>query len=334
INIPVFIPHLGCPNKCVFCDQKVISGTEFFDEENVRKIIEDHISTSCGAELETAFFGGSFTGIDRELMVRLLNTAQKYVDDGAICGIRMSTRPDYIDEDIISILKNYTITQVELGIQSMSDKVLALSRRGHSADDTVRACELLVSNGFQVGGQMMVGLPGSTSADEIETARAICRLGCTSSRIYPTIVFADTELDRMYRKGEYSPLSTDEAARRAADCLEVFGENGVKCLRIGLCDSDNLHSGGKYSAGPNHPSMGEIVVSKLFYKKIKNALEKLGSIETGSTLVIECPKGAVSKVVGNKRENAKKLHDEFGIKRIKTIENDQLLGYNIKVLFS
>ncbi len=336
VNIPIFIPHLGCPNQCVFCNQRSISGTLFFDAEKLPSIIEEALSTAEDAECEIAFFGGSFTGIDRTLMISLLDVAQSYADAGRAVGIRMSTRPDYIDEEIIDILKKYTITQVELGIQSMSDRVLEISKRGHTAADSLRALALLKDSGFETVGQMMIGLPGSSPEDEILTAKLICGAGCAAARIYPTVVFKDTELDEMYSSGAYAPLSVDEAADRSAAALSLFDEHGVACLRIGLCDSENLHSADTYSAGPSHPAMGEIVEGKVFLSKIVRATRSLiskGCGASGKTLVIECPRGCVSKVVGNKKANSEFLKKEFEIKRIKTIENDGLLGYNIKVSF-
>ncbi len=343
INIPIFIPHLGCPNNCVFCNQRIISGTSFFSEENVVDIIERTLSTAKDACAEIAFFGGSFTGIDRELMIRLLDIAEKYVKDGRVSGIRMSTRPDYIDTEIIEILKNYTVSQIELGIQSMSDKVLRASKRGHDAAAAVRAVRLLTDSGFEVVGQMMIGLPCSEPDDEIYTAQKICELGCSASRIYPTVVFCDTELDLMTKNGIYTPLELDDAVERSAAVLQVFVNSGVNCIRIGLCDSDNLHSSDTYSAGPNHSALGELVVSRLYYnsicKQIDSFLERNGlsyDREEGSCLAdapieVFCSKGSVSKVIGNKKENKLKLRKKYGIKYVKAVEKDELLGYNIMI---
>ncbi len=318
---------------CVFCNQRTISGVRKFDPETVPHLIEEALATCGGAECEIAYFGGSFTGIERSLMVSLLDIAESYVKDGKVVGTRMSTRPDYIDEDVVDILKKYTVTQIELGIQSMSDKVLEMSGRGHTADDTRRAVLLLKENGFDVVGQMMIGLPGSEAGDEIDTAREICSMGCSAARIYPTIVFKDTELDRMYARGEYTPLTVDDAAERSASVLEIFDENGVGCLRIGLCDSEELHGDSSYSAGPLHAALGEIVMSRLFLRRIISGISELAkdTAVCGRSLLIECPRGCVSKVIGNRKENVAAISSEFGIKRIKTIENDDLIGYNIKV---
>ena len=331
MNIPVFIPHMGCPNLCVFCNQRTISGTCFFCEDNVKKIIDKALSTADGAEAEIAYFGGSFTGIDRSLMVRLLDTAQAYVDSGKVSGIRMSTRPDYIDGEITDILKNYTVSQIELGIQSMSDRVLDICRRGHTAADTEKAVSMLTSAGFETVGQMMVGLPSASIDDEIMTAEKICDMGCVASRIYPTVVFKDTELYSMMQEGSYVPLDLEEAVGRSAAVLDVFEKRNVRCLRVGLCDSENLRSDDSYAAGPNHSALGELVMSRLFYDRISRELDRIKPDASVGRLVIEGPKGAVSKVSGNGKQNKMKISDAYGIKNIKIIENRELLGYNIKI---
>lgn len=270
--------------------------------EDARELIECSLSQleSSGREVEIAFFGGSFTGIDRELMLSLLDMAQSYVGRG-VCGIRMSTRPDYIDDEIVGILKRYTIAAVELGIQTMSPRVLEVSRRGHSVDDTRRAVRLLREAGFSVVGQMMVGLPASTREDEIKTAREICELGCSASRIYPTVVLCGTRLEKMSKLGEYEPLGVDEAVSRSADVLEVFDNAGVECLRVGLCDSELLHSDDHYSAGPAHPAMGELVRGELWRRQITSALKERDVF--GKTVVIAVPRGALSAAVGQKKIN-------------------------------
>ncbi|MBQ8545810.1 MAG: radical SAM protein [Clostridia bacterium] len=329
INIPIFIPHLGCPNQCIFCNQKHISGTVQFDENNVDNIINDVLSTiDADDECEIAFFGGSFTGINRDLMVRLLDKAQGYVNRGQVVGIRMSTRPDYINSEIIDILKRYTISCVELGIQSMNDNVLKYLKRGHTSIDTINAAKLLKGSGFDFVGQMMIGLPSATLEDELVTASAICRLGAVGSRIYPTLVFKGTELENLTNRHEYSPLSISEAVERSAKVLEIFIKNDVQCIRIGLCESENLHSESSFIAGPNSPSIGEMVKSQVYLNLITEKIQDLK--ETfGETLFIQCPKGATSQIIGNKRRNIDELKIQFGFKYIKVKENADLMQYQI-----
>lgn len=331
VNIPVFIPHLGCPNMCVFCNQRAISGVSSFVPEMAETAIDTVLSTVReNTDCEIAFFGGSFTGIDRTLMVSLLDLAQSYVEAGHVSGIRMSTRPDYIDEEIIGILKNYTISAVELGIQSFSENVLASCKRGHSPERSRRAMTMLRDAGFSTVGQMMIGLPGAELSDELACAEEICRLGAAGTRIYPTIVFCDTELYHMTLRGDYVPLTLDEAVIRSAAVLDVFVKNGVQCLRIGLCESENLHSDTAYYAGPNHPSLGELVSGELYYDRICAALDECPP-EKGSCITITVPKGDISMAVGQERRNKIRIEIKYSVKSVKFIEKDNFARYNIKI---
>lgn len=329
INIPIFIPHLGCPNQCIFCNQRYISGNEKFDECNVEKEINKVLSTVSSDDFcEIAFFGGSFTGIDRDLMVRLLDLAQLYVDKGLVKGIRMSTRPDYISKEIIDILKKYTITYVELGIQTMNDEILTYLKRGHAVSDTENAVALLKNADISFVGQMMIGLPNATSEDEIYCAERICEFGASAVRIYPTLVFKMTELEEITLNNEYKPLSCEEAVERSARVLRVFINSDIPCIRIGLSDSENLHSNDTFVAGPNEPSIGEMVKSKLFYNIICDKVSDF----SGESIVIECAKGKTSQVIGNKRKNLIEIKNKFNLKDVKVIENKHLNQYDIKIL--
>lgn len=331
INIPIFIPHLGCPNQCIFCNQRFISGTYEFDEGQVDLIISEVLSTvNDGDECEIAFFGGSFTGIDRDLMIRLLNKAQSYINKGQAVGIRMSTRPDYINDEIISILKNYTVSCVELGIQSMNDKVLSYLKRGHSASDTRRAAELLNASKIPFGGQMMIGLPSATREDEIYCANEICKLGAIGTRIYPTLVFKNTELESLTKSKEYIPLTIEEAVKRSADVYRIFLENDVNCFRIGLCESENLHADVSFYDGPSSASIGEMVRSRVFFDYICEKIEK-NNLKNTDGIVIYCPIGKTSQIVGNKRANVTELKNRFGYKRVKVLESASLNGFEITV---
>ena len=230
-NIPIFIPHLGCPNNCVFCNQRSISGRQSFDPADVVRQIEEALSTiDDGCECEIAFFGGSFTGIDRELMIYLLDTAQGYIDAGRVGAIRLSTRPDYIDRERLDILSGYGVKTIELGLQSICDRVLDVTKRGHTSKDAEEACRLIKEYGFELIGQMMIGLPSSTLEDEIYTAQKICDMGADGARVYPTVVFYNTELCEMAERGDYIPLDEDDAVMRTKEVLSVFDRRGVKCI--------------------------------------------------------------------------------------------------------
>lgn len=328
VNIPIFIPHLGCPNACVFCNQRAISGHGDFKIEDVRREIDEAISTvEEGAECEIAFFGGSFTGIERTLMIDLLELAESYVRRGDVGELRLSTRPDYIDSEILDILSSYSVRTVELGLQSLNDDVLCASRRGHSRECAINACKAIKERGFSLIGQMMIGLPLSTIADELETAELICSVGADGARVYPTVVFAETELARMTEEGVYTPLSIDDAVTRTKCVLDVFDRASVPCIRVGLCASENLRDSSKAIAGATHVAIGEMAMSELFYDRISGELDKRKI--RGGKLTLYVPIGATSKVIGHKRKNKEKICKKYGVESIKVLEKKELLGYNI-----
>lgn len=317
-NIPIFIPHLGCPNQCVFCNQRSISGKTEFHIEDVRGEIERAADTlNDGDVAEIAFFGGSFTGIDRGLMIRLLDIAKEFVEkDKRIDGIRMSTRPDYINGEILDILEKYPVNAIELGLQSMNDRVLEMSKRGHSSVDAEKACTLIRSRGYSLVGQMMIGLPGATVNDEIETAETICALGADSARIYPTVVFCGTELMGMAENGEYIPLTVEEAVERSADVLEVFNKHGIKVIRIGLCASENLTSEEKVYGGANHPALGELVESRLLFRELCRMIDGLDLKVGVDRIRIVVPSKMLSKYIGQHRCNLEKLKNRYKTENI------------------
>lgn len=352
INIPVFIPHLGCPNNCVFCNQRRISGTLEFHEEDVRGLIESSLATiPDDSDVEIAFFGGSFTGIDRDLMVRLLEMADEYIESGRVRSLRCSTRPDYIDDEILSILAAHHMTTVELGIQSTADSVLAACRRGHTSEDSRRACAMVKAAGMQLVGQMMVGLPGADEVSEVQTARDIVAFGADAARVYPTVVFRDTELADMACGGVYTPLDYDGAAARCASVLDVFDRAGVRVIRVGLCASEGLVSPQSVAGGANHPAMGELAMGELFFRRISEAAdialsqlpatdrnrdcENDNNLDNGRCMTVYVRCGAKSAAIGQKRRNIDRLLEKYshtaGINRIIVLESCELFGYNIRI---
>jgi histone acetyltransferase (RNA polymerase elongator complex component) len=333
INIPIFIPHEGCPNDCVFCNQRTISGTHAFDISSVPAQIDEKLATLPEGEkhVELAYFGGSFTGLNKADMRFLLAVVRRLLDEGRIDAARVSTRPDYISPDIADELKEAGVTTVELGVQSMSDRVLAACRRGHTAADTVRAFEILRCAGLNVVGQMMVGLPGSTREDEINTARSICDLGACAARIYPLVVLCNTELEKMSARGDFTPLSLCEAVSRAADALEVFVGRGVEVIRIGLCASEDLFSEDGIAAGEYSPATGELVMGEVFLRRICAAVDAAGTGTHGKTLLVIVPPGAISKAAGHKGANRKELAARYGFSRVKFEEDARFAGYDCDV---
>ncbi len=296
-NIPVFVAHLGCPNDCVFCNQRRITGTDGdMTGEKCEKIIKEWLGHISG-EAEIAFFGGSFTGIPLSRQNELLSVAAAYLDGKKITGIRLSTRPDYISEGIIENLLSFGVTTVELGAQSTSDDVLALSHRGHTAKDIEKASQMILASGMELGLQMMTHLPGSDDEKDRKTCRDFISLGPSQVRIYPTLVLKDTCLCDMFCRGEYAPQSLEEAVALTAELTEEFEGAGIKVIRTGLQPSESLDNA--FVAGPYHPAFGEMAKSRQIYLKIKKYVET----KKPDYLVIEVEKSMRSKLSGQKRAN-------------------------------
>lgn len=341
VNIPIFIPHEGCKNDCVFCNQRTITGVHNQDDSKVKELIDKALSTiEDDAEVEIAFFGGSFTGIGISRMTYLCSVAYEYVKSGRVKSIRLSTRPDYIDEEILSILKKYGVTHIELGIQSMRQHVLDACRRGHTVEDTQKACGLINDYGFILGGQMMVGLPCSTLDDEVYTAQKIGELGCKESRIYPCVVFHKTELCEMAKNNEYTPLTVDEAVERSCAVYSELLQAKVKVLRIGLQASESLSDENEVYAGANHPAMGELVMNRWFYGHISSVISHYKNQSESDyqekPLIIECSPCDLSKVIGQNKSNKEKLSADAikaGFSGIKIIPNKDIQASNLYIHF-
>ncbi len=311
-NIPIFVPHRGCPFDCVFCNQRHITGVvSDITKEEIQEIIESHLKTiPKDANKEIAFFGGSFTGIDKTLREEYLNTAYRYIKSGDVSGIRISTRPDYIDIDILEQLKRYGVTAIELGVQSMEESVLLASNRGHSPEQVKRAAKLIKEfGGFSLGLQMMTGLPGDTPEYSIKTAEEIIALKPDCVRIYPTLVIEDTRLAYMYREGLYTPQTLDEAISLSAKLLRRFREENITVIRVALMTTEEISPGGKLVAGPYHISFRELVESVIYYEDISKALK---GRKKEDVIVLVNPK-ELSKALGNKRGNIHKFKEELGI---------------------
>ena len=328
-NIPIFVPHLGCPNTCVFCNQRKISGHEKADFSAVGREIEDALATIPeGTEVQIAFFGGSFTGIDRGDMLYLLETAKKYIDAGRVESIRLSTRPDYINEEILDILEKHGVRSIELGIQSMCDDVLSASGRGHTAAQTERACALICERGFELVGQMMTGLPGSTLEKDKYTAEKICAMGASGARIYPTVVFRGTELENMMIGGKYESREIERVVAEGAELAEIFARSGVKIIRIGLQASELLTEGSE-TVSPYHEATGELIWARY----LRNEAEKLlcGKETAGKLAVLTVAKGSTSKMVGQKKENLIYLKEKYSLCDIKVRESAELSCDKIEI---
>ncbi len=328
-NIPIFIPHMGCKNECVFCNQRRITGRQRLQFDKVREEIEQAVSTIGQRDVQIAFFGGSFTGIERDDMIKLLEIGKEYIDKGLVSSLRCSTRPDYISPEILEILKSYGMKSIELGIQSTSDRVLLASGRGHTAQCAIKAMHDVKNAGFELVGQMMTSLPSSTLEDELKTAEDICACHADGARIYPTVVFKDTRLAEMAQSGEYSPTPRCESVHRAAEVKKVFISHGVSVLRVGLSASETLCSGEDIACGEYDESVGERAESEIFYSLIS---QRLDECRCGGELVIAVAPGCVSHAVGIRCENKKRLMQEYGYRKIKVIESASLGRYEVRII--
>ena len=318
-NISIFVPHLGCPQQCSFCNQKTITGKDKQPTpDDVKQAVETALKRK-GFEYEIAFFGGSFTAIDREYMISLLGAANEYIKSGAVKGIRISTRPDFIDKEILGILKEYGVSSIELGAQSMDDEVLSANLRGHTSKDVENASNLIKEYGFELGLQMMTGLYLDTNEKAIETAKKLIALKPETVRIYPTVVLKNTYLAELYEKEAYKPQTVDDAANLCTKLLPLFEGAGIKVIRLGLHASQDIKK--NMVAGAYHESFGEIVQSRIM-------LNKILEFPPGNYEVYVNPK-SVSKLKGNQKRNIYFLIEEGY--NIKIIQSDKIKVDEIKV---
>jgi len=326
--IPVFVPHAGCPHDCCFCNQKIISGSKTLpgESEIASKIEGFKDEAPRYDEVEIAFFGGSFTAIKPEDQEHYLKAAAPFLkkNGGFVDVIRISTRPDAIDNETVERLKKYSVKIVELGAQSMDENVLAMSERGHTANDTKPASKLLKENGFVLGLQTMTGLPGATEESDIRTAREIAKLGPDFVRIYPTIVVKNTKLCRDFEAGTYTPMSTEAAVRLCSKLCEIYAENGISVARIGLQSTDSITRDGSESevrGGPYHEAFGQLVRSYDAACAMKDSLKEVTD-KSGrplSALTILTDPIYFSDALGQNRANAKSLKEEFGFARVNVL---------------
>lgn len=306
-NISIFVPHLGCPCQCSFCNQKTITGQT---KQPTEKDVDNAVQTALkykGYDYEIAFFGGSFTAVDRDYMLSLLKAANKYIKSGEVSGIRISTRPDFIDDEVLTLLKQYGVTSIELGAQSMDDEVLSANKRGHSASDVINASNLIKNYGFELGLQMMTGLYKDTDEKAVKTAEKIIALAPKTVRIYPTVVLKDTYLAELYLSGEYKPLNADESAELCARLVPLFEKNNIKIIRLGLHSSEDIKK--NMLAGGFHDSFGELVKSRIMVNKILALPPADYEVAVNSK--------SLSKLKGNKKSNIYLLIER---------------GYNIKIV--
>ena len=333
VIIPIFLPHKGCPNDCVFCNQKKITAKlKPFEKEDVIARIEEYLPTIIGRNLETveiAFFGGSFTGIPMEQQSEYLEIAKSYKDKGLINRIRLSTRPDYINLEILENLKKYGVDTIELGVQSFDKEVLEKSNRGHNSEIVYKSAELIKSFGFELGIQLMIGLPGDNYEKAINSTLEAIKIKPAIARIYPTIVISDTELEKMYLEGKYEPLTLEYAIKATKDMYLLLKNAGINVIRIGLKSSDFIKEGKDAKGGSYHPAFRQLVESEIIKDIIEEKLND--SFKTAYCYSI---KKNFSNMIGNKKSNKEYFTNKYKGKEFifKVDENLEDEEYIVKLI--
>ena len=336
--IPIFVPHLGCPNSCTFCNQKKISGElKQVTPDDVKKSIEYYLSNfkEDDIEKEIAFFGGSFTAIDKSVQEELLKVAYEYKNQGKVQGIRLSTRPDAIDKEGLKLLKKYGVTTIELGVQTSNDFLLKKCKRGHTFEDVKKASRLIRWNKFKLGHQMMVGLPESTRTDELKTAKDLAKLKPKLVRIYPVLVIKGTELEEEYNRGEYEPLELVQAVEICKELEKFFIKKRIEVIRMGLQNTDTItnpdNPESEVVAGPYHECFRQLVESSIWCDRI---VEKIKPVNTKVKKVeIVVNEKDINYAVGYKRENIEKLKETYNVDAIINTDNSiKQSKFRVKIL--
>ena len=324
--IPIFVPHLGCPNNCTFCNQKRISGqTKMVTAKDVEETIEYYLKNFKDNHkyVEVAFFGGSFTAIETEKQIELLEAVQKHIKDKEVNSIRISTRPDCIDREILKRMKKYHVKTIELGVQSTNNYILSRCKRGHTGEDVKKASKLIRRHGFILGHQMMVGLPESTKQDEINTAKELIKLKPKIVRIYPVLVIKDTELADEYYRGEYTPLTVGQAVERCKEVVDLFNRSKITIIRIGLQNTEEISDPNTEKssvvAGPYHPAFRQLVESSMWYDSIVNQIKKINA--KVKKVKIKANDFNINNIIGHKKENILKLKEVYDVDVV--IEKDE-----------
>ncbi len=320
--IPVFVPHLGCPNDCVFCNQRRISGsvTPATPQDVVEAIERAKTLTGPETRRQLAFYGGSFTAIPVSEQEALLDAAGPYLESGDIVSLRLSTRPDAIDAATLKRLKAYGVETIELGAQSMSERVLALSGRGHTAQDVEDASAQVKAAGFKLILQMMTGLPGADDESDVESARRIAALKPDGVRVYPTVIVRDTALFDIWKAGRYKEHTVENAVRVCAKILPIFEEAHIPVIRLGLNPTEDL-SGGDAVGGAYHPALGELVKSRIMREKAEALLE---GVLPGSEAVLRVNPRLMSQLVGQHGANRAYLTERFALKRLRIVPDKSI----------
>ncbi len=338
--VPVFIPHAGCPHRCVFCNQSAVTGC--VERLPPPGALREHVAAFLKLSgrrrgpTQIAFFGGNFLGVAEDAMQALLAEAAGCVSSGDVQGIRFSTRPDTVTTRTLKLIEPYPVHTVELGAQSMNAEVLTHSRRGHTPADTLTACRMLKNSGYEIGLQVMVGLPDDDEERLMQTGRDVAGLKPDFVRIYPTLVLAGSRLETQYRQGAYLPLPLDAAVSLTLKLYRLFRAHGIPVIRMGLQASQDISPGGSVLAGPYHPAFGHLVQCAAFLGAVRNALGSLH--RTGAKLTLRVHPRSISRMRGLRNATIGTLQREYGFERVKvsadsTLAEDEIgVGRTARVL--
>jgi len=312
--IPIFIPHQGCPHRCVFCQQKTITNLSesISVPDDIRNTIELAISSKRVLNQkpkEVAFYGGTFTSLPTPSMTKMLGAVRPYIEKGAIQSIRLSTRPDSLSEDKLDILDSFGVSTVELGVQSMDDEVLLLSNRGHTSLDTINAVKRLKERGFRVGIQLMPGLPGDSQEVFMDTIDKVIGLKPDMARLYPTLVIKGTKLAQWYKEGKYTPMGLKDTVNLCKEACMRLESSGIPVIRIGLMSSPSLLKKGEIIAGPWHPSLGFLVRSAIHLERVRPYISTMGEAKN---IVLLAPKEEIPLIMGHKKTGIRYIENITG----------------------
>ncbi len=314
--IPIFIPNSGCPNQCIYCDQNISVGQQSSPAAaEVANIIDAHLSTAASCSrphniVQVAFYGGTFTGLPFSMQENYLKAVQPYLESKKVHSIRLSTRPDYIDQQKIDLLKSYSVKTIELGVQSMDDEVLKQSQRGYLSEKVEESSSLIKKNGLDLGIQLMPGLPGDGEDEIMKTSYRVCRIKPDFLRIYPAIVIKGTSLEKKYLEGGYKPLSLNQAVEICKKMLILFQSVDIPVIRMGLQPTETLMESGTIVAGPFHPAFRQLVLSSISYDHLYSFVKKKENLGLKSFTFSIHP-SEMSNYIGQKKENINKLKQEF-----------------------
>ncbi len=308
--IPIFIPHSGCPHQCAFCNQSIITNqkSKLPDKDQIDNIITQYLQYKGKRErVELAFFGGNFLGLSHKDILKLLRIVNPYIIKNKINGVRFSTRPDTINPQTLDLISSFRISAIELGVQSMNNRVLLKSRRGHTAGDTIKAVELLKKYFFKIGVQVMIGLPGDNEDSLLKSTKQVAELKPDFARIYPLMVLKGSLMEQWYKKGLYKPLRLEESVKLVKQMYQIFNAADIDVIRMGLQASDMMEDESMVLAGPWHPAFGHLVFSRIFYDMICRKIDQSPELLKAENLILNVHPKSESRLRGDKNSNLKKL---------------------------